>query len=86
MYELLQLSHAARHLRRLHKNHHLQVKAISQAITNLADNPRPPSATRLVNRTEWRIRVGDFRVLYEIDDVARTVTIVAIANRRDVYG
>ena len=85
MFDLLQRPYAARQLRQLRKNHHPLIKAISEAITELAQNPRPAGATRLVNRAEWRIRVGDFRVLYEIDDVHRTVTIVTVANRRDVY-
>jgi len=85
MFDLLQRPHAARQLRQLGKNHHPLIKAISEAIVKLSNNPRPPGATRLVNRSEWRIRVGDFRILYEIDDVRRTITIVTVANRRDVY-
>lgn len=52
---------------------------------SLAENPRPPTARKLVNRSEMRLRIGDYRVLYSIDDVRRTVTIVVIAHRREVY-
>ena len=85
MFELLQRPHAARQLRQLRKNHHPLIKPISEAITELSENPRPRGATRLVNRAEWKIRVGSFRVLYEIDDERQTVTIVSVADRRDVY-
>jgi mRNA interferase RelE/StbE len=39
----------------------------------------------LTNRGGWRIRVGDFRVIYEIDDDQRAVTVLRIGHRRDVY-
>ena len=85
MFALLQRPQAARQLRRLRKTHHSLIEQIQKAITGLAANPRPPGAKRLVNRAEWRIRVSDFRILYEIEDVGQTVTIAPIANRRDVY-
>lgn len=85
MLELLQLPHAARQLRRLRKNNYRQFILIAKAIADLAHNPRPVGASRLVNRSEWRIRVGDFRVLYEVNDSQQTVIIVAIGHRRDIY-
>ncbi len=52
----------------------------------LATNPRPPKATMLVGGTgEWRARVGDYRVIYEIHDRQLLVLVVTIGNRRDVY-
>jgi mRNA interferase RelE/StbE len=51
----------------------------------LAADPRPPGCIKLTNRDAWRIRVGDYRVIYEIDDPAQTVTVVTIRHRRDVY-
>ncbi len=55
-------------------------------IDALAENPRPPGAIALTGPVRlWRIRVGDFRIVYQIDDAARTVSIVRIGHRREVY-
>ncbi len=51
----------------------------------LADDPRPPGCRRLQSREEWRIRIGDYRVIYAIDDEAREVLVVDIGHRRNVY-
>ena len=49
-------------------------------------NPRPVRAIKLQgNRNLWRLRVGDYRVLYSIDDSARLVDVSAVRHRRDVY-
>jgi len=58
---------------------------VRDAIRELSDQPRPPGCRKLTGREGWRIRVGDYRVIYEIDDSQRQVTVVAIGNRRDVY-
>jgi mRNA interferase RelE/StbE len=63
-YELLQLPQAKRQLRHLRKTHHPLTNPIIEAIKSLAENPRPSKSEKLVNRPEWRIRVGDYRVLY----------------------
>ncbi len=55
------------------------------AIQALATNPRPPSCAKLTGRDAWRIRVGTYRVIYEIDDGPRIVTIVDVGHRRDIY-
>lgn len=59
---------------------------IAAAINHLADDPRPPGTKRLATAdpTHW-IRLGDYRVICEIDDDARTITILGISHRRDVY-
>jgi mRNA interferase RelE/StbE len=52
----------------------------------LAKTPRPPGAKKLKGESDlWRIRVGNYRVLYEIHDEIRTVEISYIRHRRDVY-
>lgn len=58
---------------------------VRDAIRDLANTPRPPGCKKLVGRDGWRIRVGDYRVIYEIDDSTRIVTVVHIGHRRDVY-
>lgn len=60
-------------------------RRIEAAITLLADNPRPPAAKKLTARPEWRVRTGDYRVLYRIEDEVLTVVIVHAGHRREVY-
>ena len=59
---------------------------ISTAIDSLTDDPRPAGCLK-VRTTEglWRIRVGDWRIGYEIDDEARHVTIITVGHRREFY-
>lgn len=59
---------------------------ITQRILALADNPRPPGVEKLSGTSEkYRIRQGDFRILYEIRDDVLTVYVVRIADRKEVY-
>jgi len=52
----------------------------------LEDEPRPPGVTKLQGAADrWRVRVGDHRVIYRVDDEGRSVTVLRIAHRRDVY-
>jgi mRNA interferase RelE/StbE len=53
----------------------------------LAENPPPPGFKKLMGyRNYWRIRVGDWRIVYTIDDGEHVVTVMRIAHRREVYG
>jgi len=81
-YEVVLSSRATRDLDRFVGRPHERLLAAIQA---LADNPRPPLCTKLTGSDEWRIRVGDYRIRYLIDDSARTVAITRIAHRKDVY-
>jgi mRNA interferase RelE/StbE len=69
--------------------HRLPSKVIARVILRLerlASSPRPPGCERLKGGDkEWRIRVGDYRIVYVIDDRARTVDVTRIAHRREVY-
>ena len=58
---------------------------IFSAIRNLADNPRPAGCIKLSGRPAWRIRIGMYRVIFEIHDDQLLIVIVAIGNRREVY-
>lgn len=58
---------------------------VRDAIGGLGEDPRPPGCVKLTGRDGWRIRVGDYRVVYEIDDPGRMVTVLHIGHRRDVY-
>lgn len=58
---------------------------IGEAIDELATDPRPPGCKKLVGREAWRIRVGSYRVLYDIEDDVLVVRVVRVAHRREVY-
>ena len=58
---------------------------IASAIHALADNPRPPDCKKLTGRPVWRIRVGTYRVIYEVQDKELVVLVVTIGHRREVY-
>lgn len=58
---------------------------IIDAIRALADNPRPTGVKKLSGRDAWRIRIGNYRVIYEIHDDRLVVLIVSIGHRRDIY-
>jgi mRNA interferase RelE/StbE len=62
------------------------VARIVARLERLASSPRPPGSKKLRGGdSEWRIRVGDYRAVYEIDDDAKTVDVTRIAHRREVY-
>ncbi|WP_341828476.1 type II toxin-antitoxin system RelE/ParE family toxin [Trueperella pyogenes] len=71
-----------------------QVKKLSRptrervlsAVEALAANPRPKGSRKLVGEQRaWRIRIGEYRIIYEIFDDSLTVTVVRAAHRREVY-
>lgn len=54
-------------------------------IETLASEPRPHGCEKLSGQERYRVRQGDYRVVYGIDDAAQTVLVVKVAHRRDVY-
>jgi len=72
---------AVRQLGRLDTSARRRVQA---AIELLSENPRPAGAKRLVGG-EWRVRTGDYRVVYEIQDRILLVLVVAVGHRRNIY-
>jgi mRNA interferase RelE/StbE len=54
-------------------------------IESLAHNPRPPSCERLTGHEQYRIRQGNYRILYTIDDPVLIVVVIRIGHRREVY-
>jgi mRNA interferase RelE/StbE len=62
------------------------VSRIFARIESLSDAPRPPGCVKLRGRKDlWRLRVGDYRVLYAIDDSEGIVDVIAVRHRRDAY-
>jgi len=58
---------------------------IKQSILNLAHDPRPADSVKLKNREGWRIRRGNYRIIYEIQDDKLIVLILRIGHRKDIY-
>ena len=59
---------------------------VNQALLALEDEPRPHGVTKLAGyANRWRVRVGDYRVIYQVDDQAQEVTVLRIAHRREAY-
>ena len=81
-YAVFILRRAQRELSRLPN---LDYERVRDAIRDLADNPRPPGCLRLTGREGWRIRVGIYRVIYDVDDALAAVTVLNVGHRRDIY-
>ena len=58
---------------------------IRGAISLLGENPRPPGAKALKGRPGLRVRVGDYRIIYTVDDDILIVTVITLGHRREVY-
>ena len=59
--------------------------SIKEAIYNLADNPRPYGDKKLKGRDGYRIRVADYRIIYEIFDKILLVVVINVGHRKDIY-
>jgi mRNA interferase RelE/StbE len=83
MYQVLLERAAERDLKRLSADMHERVIV---AIRGLGVEPRPPGCRKLSgSQNDWRIRVGDYRVVYEITDAIRVVRVNRVRHRREVY-
>jgi len=60
-------------------------RRIVARIQSLAEIPRPEGATNLSGREQYRVRQGSYRIVYSVDDGERSVLIVKVGHRRDVY-
>lgn len=83
-YAVLLEKSAARFLLRL-RDAKLKSR-LDEAIESLADDPRPPGCRKLAGTSDrYRVRVGDYRIVYRIDDGKVVVLVLLIGHRRDVY-
>ena len=69
-------------LRRLPKPY---IRRVLETIEQLADDPRPPGSEKIRGHELWKIRVGMYRLLYEIDDEHRRIRTYRVGHQRDVY-
>jgi len=81
-YSIQILRRGQKELAQLPKHEYERIKG---AVLNLSQDPRPQGCKELTGREAWRIRVGDYRVIYEIDDAQQKLTVLHIGHRRDVY-
>ena len=58
---------------------------LQNALRKLADNPGPPGAVKLSGSDAWRVRVADYRIIYEIHDAVLLVLVVDLGHRRKIY-
>ena len=84
-YEIRLVRSAERELNRLNRLTSAEHDRISGRILSLGDNPRPRGIKKLSNREEYRLRAGDYRVLYTIDEPNSVVTVLSVGHRREVY-
>ena len=73
-------------VRQLRKLDRVAQRRVQAAIELLASEPRPSGAKKLVGGDgEWRVRTGEYRIVYEIHDNVLLVLVVAVGHRRDIY-
>lgn len=81
-YEVYLLRRAQKSLSKIRARDY---ERLQEAILDLGEEPKPRGGRKLSGREGWRIRVGDYRVIYEIDETEREVTVLDVGHRRDIY-
>ena len=82
-YSITLAPSAARQLRKFDPDVRRRIQA---ALELIAVEPRPPAAIRLVGGSgEWRVRTGDYRIVYEIKDGQLLILVLPIGHRREIY-
>ena len=83
-YQVIITRIASKELRKLPKK---EVQLIFSKIKGLATDPRPDGCKKLKSQSEnlWRIRMGDYRVIYSVDDTIRIIDVRRIGHRKDIY-
>jgi mRNA interferase RelE/StbE len=83
MYEVIVESTAAKGLRKLPKD---VIERVARELRGLGEDPRRQGSRKIVGSSDaYRIRVGDYRIVYEVEDESRRVIVMAIGHRKDVY-
>lgn len=60
-------------------------KKVKQTILDLTNDPRPVGSKKLKGRDGWRVRQGNYRIIYEIEDSQLIVTVLEAGDRKDIY-
>jgi mRNA interferase RelE/StbE len=81
-YKIVIKRSAAKEIEKIPKPHR---RRIVSKIQDLSIEPRPPGVKKLSGEEKYRIRQGEYRILYKIDDSIITITVVKVGNRKDVY-
>ena len=71
--------------KQLSKLPNIIAERIEESLLELEENPRPVGCKKLKGRTAYRIRIGDYRAIYTINDTILTVIVIKIGHRREVY-
>ena len=71
--------------KQLSKLPNIIAERIEESLLELEENPRPVGCKKLKGRTAYRIRIGDYRAIYTINDTVLTVIVIKIGHRREVY-
>ena len=83
MYEIYLESSAEKDLRKIPAAY---FNSIISRIKGLADNPHPPGCRKIKDSEKfWRIRIGDYRVLFGIDEPSKSIKIYKVRHRKDAY-
>ena len=82
MYSVILSPFAVRQFDKLNET---QIKPIIQAINKLKENPRPPGVKKLKGRPGYRVRAGNYRIIYSIFDAELRIEVLAIVDRKDIY-
>jgi len=82
IYAILVERYAQKQILKLDKK---VIPLIKTAIAKLAENPRPNGYKKLKGEDAYRIRVGDYRIIYEIDNDKIIITVVSVGHRKEVY-
>lgn len=82
MYEVIVEKSVVKQLQKIPQRYYSKIKI---TINNLANDPRPVGCLKLKGREGYRVRVGDYRIIYEIKDQQLKILVISVAHRKDVY-
>ncbi len=85
MYSIDYTHAVGRFLKKLNKTNRPALERIDQKITSLKENPRPNGVEKLSGDTTLRVREGDFRIIYDVDDGNQKITVTKVGDRKEVY-
>ena len=81
-YFIVISKHALKSLENIPERDYIRIKKV---VYSLAENPRPNGFKKLKGRSGYRIKQGNYRIIYEINDKILTVSVIEIGNRKDIY-